>query len=88
MLHSLNDITLTSSKGTIGNLEAIIYFLNYSASNQDTEIFYKVSVMRLIVDIDGEYLVDPQTRSRQGGYHYISNNEGILLNRPIYVLKY
>ena len=87
MLHALYDIELTASKGNQYNLDATIYFLNYAASNHDTEIIYRKSDMILIFDSNGAYLVATQARSTAGGYHYPSNKEVTISNVPIYVLE-
>ena len=86
MLHSIKYILLTASKGTQYNLESTIYFLNYAASNHDTEIIHRTSDMILRVDSDVSYLVTPQDRSRSVAYYYLINIEGTLFNLIIYVL--
>ena len=86
MLHALDDIELTASKGNQYNLDATIYFLNYAASNHDTEIIYRKSEIILRVDNDVSYLVTHQDRSGSGGYHYLVNKEGTVFIVTICVL--
>ena len=47
---------------------------------------YRASDMILQVDSDAAYLVCPEARSRAGGYHYLGNKDGQLINAPIFVL--
>lgn len=86
MLHGLSDIASAMSKGTTATMNAVQYFLNYAASNPDAEIIYRASDMILRVDSDAAYLVNPNARSRAGGYYYLSNTTGTTFNGPIYIL--
>ena len=86
MLHAINDISLSASKGTAATLDATMYLLNYAHTNPNTEIVYRRSGMILHVDSDAAYLVAPEARSRAGGYQYLSNKEGTLFNGPVLVL--
>ena len=40
MLHAINDISLSASKGTAATLDATMYLLNYAHTNPNTEIVY------------------------------------------------
>jgi len=42
--------------------------------------------MTLRVDSDAAYLVAPGARSRAGGYHYLSDEDGTISNGPVLVL--
>jgi hypothetical protein len=86
MLHAINDISLSATKGTEATMDATIYLLNYASTHPDTEIIYRASDMILHVDSDAAYLVAPEARSRAGGYHYLSNKEGTLFNGPVLIL--
>ena len=83
MLHALNDIALTASKGTEATLRATVHLLNYAHTYPDTKIRYRASDMILHVDSDAAYLVAPEARSRAGGYQYLSNKAGTLFNGPV-----
>jgi hypothetical protein len=86
MLHAINDISLSVTKGTEATLAATTYLLNYAHSHPDTELIYRASDMILRVDSDAAYLVAPEARSRAGGYQYLSNKEGTIFNGPVLVL--
>ena len=83
MLHAINDISLSTVKGTQMTLDATMYLLNYAHTYPDAEIIYRQSDMILHVDSDAAYLVAPEARSRAGGYQYLSNHEGTLFNGPV-----
>ena len=80
MLHAINDISLSASKGTRETLDATMYLLNYAHTYSDTDIIYRKSDMILHVDSEAAYLVAPEARSRAGGYQYLSNHKGTLFN--------
>ena len=40
MLHAINDISLSTSKGTEATMRATVHLLNYAATHPDTEIIY------------------------------------------------
>ena len=86
MLHALNEIARSASKGTEATLRATRYLLNYAATNPNTEIIYRASDMILRSYSDAAYLVAPNARSRAGGYHFLSNTSGTSFNAPIFVL--
>ena len=86
MLHALNEISIATSKGTKATLDATTYFLNYAACNPNAVLRYQASDMILHVDSDAAYLVCPEARSRAGGYHYMGNADGKLINAPVFVL--
>ena len=86
MLHALNDIASSKSKGTQTTWEAVKYFLNYASSNPDAEIIFRASEMLYKIDSDAAYLVCPEARSRAGGYHYLGNADDNLFNGLIHVL--
>ena len=86
MLHAINDISLTVSKGTEATLDATMYLLNYAHSHPDAEVIYRASDMILRVDSDAAYLVAPEARSRAGGYQYLSNEGGTIFNGPVLIL--
>lgn len=86
MLHALNGIAISASKGTEATLRATKYLLNYAASNPNTTILYQKLDMILHSYSDAAYLVAPQARSCAGGYHFLTTADGTLFNAPIFVL--
>ena len=85
-LHALNEISIATTKGTEATLAAVEHFLNYMASNLSPKLQFRASDMILHVESDATYLVCPKARSRAGGFHYLSNKDGTLMNSPIWVL--
>lgn len=59
MLHALNKIVCSASKGTVATLRATQYLLNYAAANPNTKIMYRASDMILRSYRDAAYLVAP-----------------------------
>ena len=86
MLHALNDLASRQSNGTHQTLKAMLHFLNYAATLPDAQKVYKASDMILSIDSDAAYLVAPQARSRAGGFHYLGNLDGTLMNGSIAIL--
>ena len=86
MLHGLNDLAAQQSKGTEATIKAMLHFLNYAATHPDAKKVYKASDMILSVDSDAAYLVAPMARSRAGGFHYLGNKEGTMLNGSVAVV--
>jgi hypothetical protein len=86
MLHAINDISLSASRGTEATLDATMFLLNYAHTFPNAEIIYRASDMVLHVDSDAAYLVAPEARSRAGGYQYLSNKDGTLFNGPVLIL--
>ena len=56
------------------------------ASNPSPKLQFRASNMILHVESDAAYVVCPKARSRAGGFHYLSNLDGTLMNSPIWVL--
>ena len=86
MLHAINDISLSTAKGTEATLKATTHLLNYAHTHPSTEIIYRASDMILRVESDAAYLVAAEARSRAGGYHYLTNKTGTLFNGPVLIL--
>ena len=88
MLHALGGINCKVSEGiaTAGTLEALKFFLSYASWNTDASILFRASGMILRIGSDGAHLVFPRSRSRAGGYHYLGDKGGTMLNAPIRAL--
>lgn len=63
MLHAINDISSSVSKGTTNIMKAVQYFMDYVYSNPDAEIIYRSSDMILQSDSDAVYLVALEAQS-------------------------
>ena len=86
MLHALNELASKQSNGTKETIKAMIHFLNYAATHPDAKKVYKATDMILTIDSDTAYLVAPQGRSRTGGFQYMGNKDGNLMNGSILVI--
>ena len=86
MLHALNDLASQQTNDTNQTIKAMLHFLNYAATLPDAKKVYKSSHMILSIDSDAAYLVAPQARSRAGGFHYLGNSDGSLMNGSIAVI--
>lgn len=86
MLHTLNDLASQQSKGTEQTIKAMLHFLNYAATHPEARKVYRASEMVLAVDSDAAYLVAPMARSRAGGFHYLGNRDGSMLNGSVAVI--
>jgi hypothetical protein len=85
MLHELNRLAASQTKGTQSTMAEMIHFLNYAASHPDSKIRYVASDMILHVHSDASYLTEPEARSRAGGHFFLSSNpkDEPILNGPI-----
>ena len=68
MMHALNTLATQVTSGTQRTNQAIQHFLNYCASNPKATKLYKASDMILKAHSDAAYLVEPEARSRAGGF--------------------
>ena len=64
----------------------MIHFLNYAGTHPDAKKIYKATDMILTIDSDAAYLVASQGRNRAGGYQYMGNKDGNLMNGSILVI--
>ena len=64
----------------------MLHFLNYAATLPDATKACKKSDITLTVDSDAAYSVAPMARSRAGGFHYLGNKDGLMLNGPAAVI--
>ena len=85
-MHALNNLATAVNDSIQATIEAITYFLNYCASNQNTTKLYRASNMILTIDSDAAYLVAPKARSRAGGFHYLDNKDKRLINGSIAII--
>ena len=77
MLHALNDIATSVSKGTKATEKAVQYFMHYAYSNPDAEIIYRASDMILQSDSDAAYLVAPKPEAEPMELHTVSSYDDL-----------
>ena len=91
-LVAISKLASEQTKATAETLKAAQRCLDYLATFPNRTITYEKSDMVLYVHSDGTYLVEPEARSRAGGFFYLSNfikditKASPKLNGPIHVL--
>ena len=86
MMHSLNVLATRVSDGTEKTKGAMQHFLNYCHTNPIAIKLYRACDMILKIHSDAAYLVEPEARSRAGGFFYLGNLDGNLINGSILVI--
>ena len=86
MLHALNCLSTKINNGTKRTKAALKHFLDYCYNNPDAVKLYAASDMILFIDSDATYLVEPEAKSRAGGFFYLGNKDGTLINGSILTL--
>ena len=86
MLHAINDISRSASKGTEATLVATVHLLNHAHTFPDAVTTCGASDVILRADSDAAYLVAPGAQSRAGGCHCLSDEAGTVFNGPVLVL--
>lgn len=76
ILVALNTLASAQSQGTADTLDALTQLLNYCASHPDATICFHKSDMILHVTSDASYLSASGSRSRLGGYFFMSARIG------------
>jgi hypothetical protein len=74
MLVALSSLASAQAQGTEATALAATRLLNYAATNPNAVLRFHASDMVLHIDSDASYLSEPKSRSRAGGYHYLSNH--------------
>jgi hypothetical protein len=73
ILVALGTLASQQTQGTEATLDAVTQLLNYAATHPDPMVRYTSSDMQLEVSSDTSYLSETKSRSRAGGYFYLSN---------------
>jgi len=73
MLTTLNKLASRQSLPTTSLLSDVQHFLQYAATYPEAEVTYCASDMRLVLWSDASYLSESSSRSRAGGYHYLTD---------------
>ena len=87
IIHALNGLSTRVKDGTELTMDALNHFLDYFYDNSNAIKLYKSSDMILYVDSDAEYLVEQGAKSRAGGYFYLGNKNGNLINGSIHIIE-
>ena len=77
MLVALNTIGSEQSAATLTTQQSTAQLLDYDATHPNTIMRYHASGMRLHIDSDASYLSVKNSRSRAGGYYYLSDKANI-----------
>ena len=86
MMHPLNGLSTQVTTGTQKTIQATNHFLDYCATHSDAIKLYRASDMILMIHSDAAYLVEPEAKSRAGGFFYLGNRDGQLINGSILIL--
>ena len=86
MLHALNCLLTQINNGNAQTKTALKHFLDYCYDNLDAVKLYVASDMALFINSDAAYLVEPEAKSRAGGFFYLGNKDGKLINESILML--
>jgi len=73
MLVALGTLAAAQTKGTRATVKACNKLLNYAATHPDAVIRYISSDMQLHIHSDASYLSESQSRSRAGGFFFLSD---------------
>jgi hypothetical protein len=74
MLTALNKIASAQAAPTEALEVAVDHFLQYAATWPNAQVTFHASDMRLLIHSDASYLSESQSRSRAGGFQFLSNN--------------
>jgi hypothetical protein len=86
MMHSLNALATTVSYGTNKTKSAMKHFLDYCHTNPDAIKLYRACEMIVQNHSDAAYLVEPEARSWAGGFFFLGNQDGKLINGSILII--
>ena len=86
MMHSLNVLATRVSNGTLKTKGDMQHFLQYCKTNPNAVKLYRACDMILSIHSDAAYLVEPEARSRAGGFFYLGNTDGKLINGSILII--
>jgi hypothetical protein len=76
ILVTLSDLASQQTQGTQLTEQNMLHMLDYLATHPDTTIRYHASDMKLAIESNASYLSSYNSRSRVGGYFYLSSNSG------------
>ena len=80
MLSTISSIATNMTTATRKDLDfRMNQFLDYAATHPDARIRFIASNMQLWIHSDASYLSEPKTRSRAGGYFFLSKKTLIQL---------
>jgi hypothetical protein len=86
MIHPLNVLATRVSNRTDKTKSAMKHFLDYCHTNPDAIKLYRVCEMILQNHSDAAYLVEPEARSRAGGFFFLGNKDGRIINGSILII--
>jgi hypothetical protein len=76
LLVTLSDLASQQTQGTQLTEQNMYHMLDYLATHPDTTVRYHASDMKLAIESDASYLSSYNSRSRVGGYFYLSSDTG------------
>jgi hypothetical protein len=86
MMHSLNVLATRVSNGTTKTKGAMTHFLQYCQTNPNSTKLCRACDMILTIHSDVSYVVEPEAQSGAGGFFYLGNKDGKLINGSILII--
>jgi hypothetical protein len=86
MMHSLNALATRVSNGTNKTKSTMKHFLDYCHTNPDAIKLYRACEMILQNHSNAAYLVEPEACSRAGGFFFLGNQDGKLINGSMLII--
>ncbi len=80
MLSTLSSLASKQAAPTERTIQKCLQFLDYTASQEEANITYQASNMRLTINSNASYLSEPKARSRAGGHMFMAGTEDIPIN--------
>ena len=74
ILPSLSDIASEQNDATKNTMKRVRKFLNCAASQEEAIIVFNASGTVLAIHSDAYYLSEKKSRSRAGGYYFLSSD--------------
>ena len=83
MIVELDIITSEQANITQSNNKAVTQLINYTATHSEAITRYHTKGIVLHIHSDSSFLSYPKTKSREGGYHYLSTKPADLNKAPL-----
>ena len=85
-MHSLNNLAIQTHSSTQKTVQATTHFLDYYSTNTNATKLYCASDIFLNILSDAAYLVASKARRRAGGFFFLGNIDGSLINGSVHVI--
>lgn len=90
MLVEIRELAAAQAKGNEETMKQLTHLLNYAATHPNAKINFYRSGMILHIHSDGSFLSISKSKSRAGGFYFLSDNQHLSekakINRAIHVV--